>query len=179
MSGGGARRLRLFFALWPSDVLRAELAAAAASACAQVKGEPVPPGNLHVTLVFLGSAPGAALAPLIEAGGQEPWPAVELGFGRLEYWAKPRVLVAMPLELPPAGREIVDRLWKAVVLLGFERESRPWQPHVTLVRRVRRPPPENLTLAPVEASAWRLALVESTAHPEGVRYKPLAEWPLS
>ena len=76
MSGGGARRLRLFFALWPSDVLRAELAAAAASACAQVKGEPVPPRNLHVTLVFLGSAPGAALAPLIEAGGQEPWPAV-------------------------------------------------------------------------------------------------------
>ena len=25
---------------------------------------------------------------------------------------------------------------------------------------------------------WRLALVESAAHPDGVRYKPLADWPL-
>jgi len=182
VSGGdarGPRRLRLFFALWPSDALRAALAAAAAPVYTQVKGEPVPPGNLHVTLAFLGSAPGAALAHLIEAGGQGPWPAVELAFGRLEYWAKPRVLVAMPLEVPAAGQAIVDRLWQAAASLGFERESRPWQPHLTVVRRIRRPPPENLALPPLEASSWRLALVESASHPEGVRYKPLAEWQLS
>jgi hypothetical protein len=28
-------------------------------------------------------------------------------------------------------------------------------------------------------SAWRLALVESSSHPDGVRYKPLADWPLA
>ena len=79
--------------------------------------------------------------------------------------------------------QIVDRLWRSLEPLGFMRESRPWLPHLTLARRVRRPPPENLALAPVESTGdappWRLALVESTAHPGGARYKPLADWPLS
>ena len=89
------RTLRLFFALWPGDRHRAALAAAAAPGLAQVAGQPVPPGNLHVTLAFLGSVPGSALARVIEVGGQGPWPTVELAFERLEFWAKPKVLVAM------------------------------------------------------------------------------------
>jgi 2'-5' RNA ligase len=178
-----ARELRLFFALWPSGAQRAALAVAAAPAIGQVDGQPVPPTNLHVTLAFLGMVPGRTLAHLIEAGGQGPRPAVELNFERLEFWAKPKVLVAMPSAVPETGQEIVDRLWTSVAPLGFERELRPWQPHLTLVRRVRRPPPENLPLAPVEnvgdESPWRLALVESTSHPDGIRYKPLADWPLA
>jgi len=177
-----ARELRLFFALWPSGAQRAALAVAAAPAIGQVDGQPVPPTNLHVTLAFLGMVPGRTLAQLIEAGGQGPRPAVELSFERLAFWAKPKVLVAIPSAVPAAGLEIVDRLWTSVAPLGFERELRPWQPHLTLVRRVRRPPPENLPLAPVEnvgdESPWRLALVESTSHPDGIRYKPLADWPL-
>ena len=88
----------------------------------------------------------------------------------------------MPVAVPQAAREMVDRLWTSVAPLGFERELRPWHPHLTLVRRVRRPPPENLPLAPVENAGdeapWRLALVESTTHADGARYKPLADWPL-
>ena len=60
----------------------------------------MPPGNLHVTLAFLGMVPGKALARLIELGGQGPWPAVQLDFERLEYWAKPRVVVAIPPPRP-------------------------------------------------------------------------------
>jgi RNA 2',3'-cyclic 3'-phosphodiesterase len=181
--GDDSRSLRLFFALWPGDALRAALAAVAAAALDQVEGRLVPPGNLHVTLAFLGMTPGKALARLIEVGGQEgPWPAVELAFDRLDYWAKPKVVVAMAKSVPSAAQDIVDRLWHSLEPLGFRREARPWHPHLTLVRQVRRPPPENLRLPPVEsvpdASDWRLALVESAAHPDGVRYKPLADWPL-
>ncbi len=179
----GARPLRLFYALWPGDAYRAALGAAAAAALDRVEGRPVPPGNLHVTLAFLGTVPGTALAGLIEAGGQGPWPAVELVFERLEYWARPRIVVAKPAAVPASGLEIVERLWLSLESLGFEREMRPWQPHLTLARRVRRPPPENLRLGPVDftgdAPVWRLALVESAAHPGGARYKPLADWPLS
>ena len=178
----GSRSLRLFFALWPGDAYRAELAAAVAAALDQVEGRPVPPGNLHVTLAFLGMTPGKTLARLIEVGGEGPWPAVELAFDRLDYWAKPKVVVAMPITVPSAGQEIVGKLWRSLEPLGFKREARPWHPHLTLARQVRRPPPENLRLAPVESVAdaadWRLALVESAAHPDGVRYKPLADWPL-
>jgi 2'-5' RNA ligase len=176
------RKLRLFFALWPSDRHRAALAQATAATVAQVAGQPVPPGNLHLTLAFLGPVPGRLLTTLFGVGGQGSWPAVSFGFARIEYWAKPQVLVAMPAEVPAAGQAIVDRLWQGLEQLGFRREPRPWRPHLTLVRRVRRPPPENLELAPAIAaadpSAWRLALVESTTHPEGPRYRPFADWPL-
>lgn len=182
MSDAAASRLRLFFALWPSDACRAALARAAAPAILAVDGLPVPPGNFHVTLAFLGSVPGRTFAQLVQAAGQGAWPAVELAFDRVEYWAKPRVVVAMPLAIPDSGRAIEARLWQSVAPLGFARDDRPWRPHLTLARKVRRPPPENLRMAPVEmpggAGAWRLALVESTSRPEGVRYKPLADWPL-
>ena len=182
-SGRRAQALRLFFALWPDDRLRSRLAAAAAPAVAQVAGNPVPPGNLHVTLAFLGRTPASMLVSLMELGGQGPWPSVALEFERIEYWAKPKVLIAMPRTAPEAGQAIVGRLWAGLEPLGFVREARPWRPHLTLARRVRWPPPENLAFAALETQgdepAWRLALVESSAHPDGARYRPLADWPLT
>ena len=182
-SGRPGQALRLFFALWPDERLRAGLAAAAAPALAQVVGIAVPPGNLHVTLAFLGRTQASMLVSLMQLGGQGPWPSVSFEFGHIEYWAKPRVLVAMPQSTPEAGRAIVERLWAGLEPLGFVREARPWRPHLTLARRIRRPPPENLVFAAVESPggepAWRLALVESSAHPDGARYRPLADWGLS
>ena len=181
--GRRAQALRLFFALWPDERLRAELAAAAAPALVQVAGIPVPPGNFHVTLAFLGRTPASMLVSLMQLGGQGPWPSVSLEFGHIEYWAKPKVLVAMPRTTPEAGQAIVERLWSGLEPLGFVREARPWRPHLTLARRIRRPPPENLEFSGVQTAgdepAWRLALVESSAHPGGARYRPLADWGLS
>ena len=177
----GPRKLRLFFALWPLDSLRSVLAAMASRVAEGVEGQPVPPGNLHVTLAFLGMVAGTELASLIEVGGSRSWPEVPIVFDRVEFWSRPRVLVAAPVAIPPEGRQIVDHLWIRLEPLGHEREARPWQPHLTLVRRIRRPPTRNLAAAgAVEADGrdWRLALVESTTHPEGPRYKPLADWPL-
>jgi 2'-5' RNA ligase len=178
----GPRKLRLFFALWPSEARRSALAAAAAPVVARIDGQRVPPGNLHVTLAFLGQVSGQAFVSLLEVGALGPWPRVELDFERLDYWSRPKVVVALARSIPESGLEIVDRLWNALVPLGFQREARPWRPHLTVVRRVRLPPPEGLALAPIEqdadAAPWRLALVESAAHPGGVRYKPLADWPL-
>lgn len=182
MRGAAARPMRLFFALWPGDACRAALARAAAPAILAIDGTPVPPRNLHVTLAFLGVVPGRNFAGLVQIGGQGPWPDVALEFERVEFWAKPKVAVAVAVAVPPEGQAIVDRLWSGLEPLGFEREACPWRPHLTLVRKVRRPPPENLPIFPVEwpseEAAWRLALVESSAHVEGVRYRPLAEWPL-
>jgi len=179
----GPRKLRLFFALWPTDRHRAALAESASAAVARVAGRAVPPGNLHVTLAFLGSVPVQTFVHLVGIGGQGSWPAVRLDFTRIEYWARPKVLVAMPAEVPAAGQEIVERLWQSVAPLGFARELRPWRPHLTLVRGVHQQPPDDLEVTPVQLPAdeptWRLALVDSAAHPEGPRYKALADWPLT
>jgi len=179
----GPHTLRLFFALWPSLAERNALAIATGAAVAQVDGQVVPAGNLHVTLAFLGSVPGETFAQLVEIGGQVDGPRVDLDFERLEYWPKPKVLVAIPSRTPVQGVELVERLWEGIEALGIEREMRPWHPHLTLVRRLRRPPPEGLRISagpPASAGTarWGLALVESTTHASGPRYKALAEWPL-
>ena len=183
MTVPGPRQLRLFFALWPSDNQRAALVALTGPAIAPVAGKPVQPANLHVTLAFLGSVPGHGFPDLVAIGGQVGHPAVELAFQRLEYWPKPRVVVAVAARVPSAGRLIVERLWTELESLGLERERRPWQPHLTLVRHVRQPPSPGFgPTLPAKAAAaaafgWGLALVESSTHPEGVRYCPLATWP--
>ncbi|MEX2148956.1 MAG: RNA 2',3'-cyclic phosphodiesterase [Steroidobacteraceae bacterium] len=176
--------MRLFFALWPSEDQRAALVALTGPAIAPVAGKPVQPANLHVTLAFLGLVPGRTFVHLVEIGGRSAGEAVDLAFQRLEYWHKPRVVVAVPGRVPSAGRRLVDRLWTELEALGYERERRPWQPHLTLVRHVRQPPSPGFgPTLPAKAAAaaafgWGLALVESSTHPEGARYRPLANWPL-
>lgn len=183
-SSMGPHALRLFFALWPTGAHRRALAVATGPVVAQVEGQPVPAANLHVTLAFLGSVPGRTFDYLVEVGGQGDYPAIELDFDRLEYWPKPRVLVAMPSQVPPAGTAMVERLWQRIEPLGFARETRPWRPHLTLARKIRRPPPVGLALEagrlpPTgDAARWGLALVESATHPHGARYRPLTEWVL-
>jgi RNA 2',3'-cyclic 3'-phosphodiesterase len=180
----GTSTLRLFFALWPSSALRRALAVAAGPVVAQIEGQPVPAANLHVTLAFLGSVPDPTVAHLSEIGGQGGYPAIELDFDQLEYWPKPKVLVAMPSRVPPVGTAMAERLWQRIERLGFARDTRPWRPHLTLARKIRRPPPDGLRfgtgqLPPTDETArWGLALVESVTHPHGARYRPLAEWPL-
>lgn len=180
---GHPERRRLFYALWPDPALRRALAAATADAASRAAGNRIPPANLHVTLAFLGMAPEDDIPELKAIGQRGHWPRIQLDFDRVEYWPKPRVLVAMAAAIPEAGVRIVDRLWEPLERLGYEREARPWLPHLTLVRKVSRPPPrgEELPIPPRparDAGAWKLALVESVTDPAGARYTPLASWAL-
>ena len=59
---------RLFYALWPSELERARLAAGFAPLVATVAGRPVPPANLHVTLEFLGLVAEPRIATLRALG---------------------------------------------------------------------------------------------------------------
>ena len=58
----------------------------------------------------------------------------------------------------------------------------PGSPHLTSRAGSDSRRPANLALSPIldegTEPAWRLALVESSSHPDGVRYRPLADWPL-
>jgi len=180
---GRPERRRLFFALWPDLALRRALAAATAEVASRAAGSRIPPANLHVTLAFLGMVTAEDVPELLAIGYRGHWPGLALDFDRVEYWPKPKVLVAMPDVTPAAGIQMVDRLWESLERLGFEREKRPWHPHLTLVRKVSRPPPRGEEL-PIprrparDAGAWKLALVESVTDPAGSRYTPLARWPL-
>jgi 2'-5' RNA ligase len=78
--------------------------------------------------------------------------------------------------VPAKLSELEQQLWAALADRGFEREPRPFIPHMTLARRARAVEDEA-----VEAVPWHvaeLALVESLPTPNNVHYEVLERWPL-
>jgi 2'-5' RNA ligase len=67
------------------------------------------------------------------------------------------------------------KLRQALKERGFRVDSRQFQPHVTLARKVGTAPAP-AAVAPVAWPVDELALVESETTPNGSRYTPLARW---
>lgn len=196
---------RLFFALWPDEPSRAALADATQEFVRGRGGRPVPAGNFHVTLAFLGSvreelvpellaiARDAALVTSSMAGGganrvsSSTRPVVTLAFDRLEYWRKPQLLCATasgPSE--SSGRhstavELAALLKTRLTAAGFTPDSKPFRAHVTLARKV--PPPREApsvgarpAMHPVQWSFREFVLVDSRTEPDGSLYSVLDSW---
>jgi RNA 2',3'-cyclic 3'-phosphodiesterase len=170
--------------------MRSALIQATREAVRPSGGRPVPAGNLHVTLAFLGSVPERRwqeLGEIARSAAQSLRPELapadlsgellELVFDHLEHWRAAHVLCASPAELPkPAevlARELKDRLLGG----GFTPDLKPFRPHVTVVRKVSRPGPVG-RMPPVVWRFAELALVESRTLPEGALYSVVESFPL-
>ena len=172
---GGGDRLRLFVALplpeetverlvrWQREVL-----------------DPPPgtrlvlPGNLHVTLAFLGARPAEevdwVVGALVEAAAEAEPLELEVG----GYRETPRVGMLVLAER--GGTQSAATLAKSVherlADLGvYEPEKRAWTPHVTVVRFRERPrlSPPLPELGPVCPSG--VALYHSVLRPSGAQYE--------
>lgn len=169
---------RLFIASWPADAHREALGSALPRLEWASGGRRVPVANYHLTLAFLGAVAVTRLDALRAAAAQLKGCAAVIALDRIEYWPKPQVLCLVASVTPPAVRILIQRLWQALAQTGFKPDVRPFKAHVTLARKVERPP----AARPVDPIAWpidRLALVESLTTPEGPAYMPLAFWPLT
>lgn len=172
-----AAPLRVFFALWPDARTRTQL-----QACARILrechgGRAVAPDNLHLTLAFLGEQPRQRLDELLQVAARLQGRSFVLCLNQAGYWEHPRVLWCAPDRTPPALVELNSGLTDALCARGFQLESRPYAPHVTLVRNVRAASgvrmPATLYWQPGDFS-----LVVSERCAEGVHYRRLAHWPL-
>jgi RNA 2',3'-cyclic 3'-phosphodiesterase len=173
---------RLFFALWPDDAARARLAAAVSEFGPGGAGRPQRPDQWHVTLEFLGDVPERSLRSVMDAAATAAGAsfACDLEFDRLQHWKRPQVLCLAAGSMPGPLAELVHSLRAELLLRGFSPESRPFRPHVTLARRIRRAPPsmgDELSARPVLWPVRAFSLVQSVTGPEGARYVELASWP--
>lgn len=186
--------MRLFIAIDLPDSVRAMLARRMETMRRKLQGPArwVPPGNLHLTLVFLGQVEARFLDEVKTATGRAT--AASAAF---------RLRLSAGGAFPAAGRARV--LWAGVEagaelqslharlaqeLEAFspnEEASRTFHPHVTLARC--RPPLgraaadaalgvlRDLSSDPFDADP--VTLYESHTRPDGARHVPLARFPLA
>ena len=168
---------RLFLALWPSAAVRSALRELQCAFPGSA-GRAVDDGNLHITLVFLGSTPPERRHCIEAALDGLERPGFELRLDRLGYWRRPQVVWAGSDAVPPPLTSLVEDMTKAAVQCGCMLDARPFRPHLTLFRKVRKPPRDLPDIAPILWPANAFALVESVTASSGVRYQVLNTWPL-
>ena len=166
----GDDRLRLFLALeLPPDVVAALVRWGKEHLTA---GRPVT--SFHVTLAFLGSQPRSALEPILDVLRRESAATQPFHLEPARYRETRSVGMLVLDDQSGRATALAERVQLGLERLGvYERERRPWLPHVTVVRirerpRLDPPLPRIEPFAPSGAAA-----LLSRLSPSGARYEVL------
>ena len=165
---------RLFLALWPEEGVRRQLADLVSACHAQVRGRPVAPEKLHITLAFLGELPQTAAEAVSACVDGLPILNTQLCLDRVGYWPRNGIVWAGSREVDPALGSFAADLRGGLARLGFRVERREFSPHVTLLRRVRQRP--RLPSPRIDWPVTGIALVRSQLEPTGSRYQVVRCW---
>lgn len=168
----------MFFALWPDRTALAILDQAARDAAQRFGGRPTQPKTLHLTLAFIGDVALDRLPALHEAAGHVAWQPFAFTLDRLGFWGHNRILWAGSGRNEPALAGLVRSLVGELQGVGAKVDggSRPFVPHVTLVRKVRENPMELPSLPAVRWECREFALVRSRLTAAGSGYETIGRW---
>lgn len=169
---------RLFFALWPTDDLRAQIERDTRDFVALAGGRAIPAANFHVTLVFLGEVADSRVDAARAAADNISSARFSLTLNMIESWTESDVLVFSGECPPPALGALVDRLRINLSQREFRLQRQTFKPHVTLIRKL----PRRLPKQPAVPLRWQVedfALVESVQSPSGSQYTVIGRWPLA
>lgn len=168
---------RVFFALWPDEAVRQELARAGKLLQGACGGRITRQENLHLTLAFLGDVQRNRLDALREAAATVRAPAHVLKVERLGWFRRNRVAWAGPAHTPAESLELVDALGAALRQARFRFDARPFEAHITLARKALCGD-ELPTIAPIRWKLREFVLVESELGAGGSIYRIMGRWPL-
>jgi 2'-5' RNA ligase len=169
--------IRLFFALWPDEDLRGCLNDSAGAIPVERPARRVPPGNLHLTLHFIGNVYFEQLTCLQQQARLVQADAFEFNIDCRGYFSKPRVAWLGCSDPPTALVELHRQLGQRLRHCDYQPEKRRYNPHVTVARKIQ-PLPE---LESFEAISWEVenfALVEVCQTASGVQYCVKETFPL-
>ena len=169
-------KLRLFFALWPDPQTRASVAVLAERVAAETGGRATTPGNVHLTLAFLGSQPRDSVAGLVARADAIDASPFVLTLDHIDCWRNNAVAWLGASETPAALASLRKALLAALAPLHIDDEARPFAVHVTLARKIKSSLRRRLP-APIAWSVDGWALVASDTGAAGPVYRVLASLP--
>jgi len=172
-----ARKVRLYFALWPDAELADAMLGRGRALRTAIGGKLTRCESIHLTLAFLGDVAESRLPELLDPPAAIAVAAFTFDLDRLGAWQHNGVGWFAPDIVPPGLMLLQARLSAWLASIGFELERRPFAPHVTLVRKVRTPF-ETIAVEPLRWAVADYALVRSTLGPEGSSYLVIGRFTL-
>jgi 2'-5' RNA ligase len=175
---GGDEHLRLFCALRLPEGILDRLERWQREHFADA-GRPVGRGNLHATLAFLGRRSASEVSEIATALRAAAAEAGEIVLSPSRYRETRSVGMLVLEDETGEGARLAGALHDGLERLGvYEREQRPWLPHVSVIRyrerpRLRPPVPELGPFAPSDAAVYM-----SSLRPTGAEYAVLETVPL-
>jgi 2'-5' RNA ligase len=163
--------VRLFFALWPDDEVRAQIVAILNQInLDRVKCRLVKNSNLHLTLHFIGNTSIAEMKCLdLHARGFDA-ESFEFTLDCSGYFKKPKVFWIGCQAVPQALFDLHRNLAEQISQCAYKPETRPYSPHMTVARKFTEVP-GSIPFEPVLWQVDRFVLVKSVSVPGGVRYE--------
>lgn len=168
---------RLFFALWPDDGTRLQLARYRLQLAREVNGRAVFPITLHMTLAFLGDVDWELVPALEEIGSNLVAPTFNYAVNVAGCFPKARVAWLGAKEAPWHLFELQKTLQSALATAQFGHDTRTFRPHITVVRDIETSF-EDRAITPVRWPVEQFCLVSGQSGPSGPKYEVLKSWPL-
>ncbi len=168
---------RIFFALWPDKETRSGLC----TITQQFKDEKfrlVKKSNLHITLEFLGEVAEDDLQQLVAKSNCIQAEPFEIELTRIGWWRKPGVLWIGTQQIPKQLIQLVESIKQIVEQQDLETDKRPYEPHVTIARKVKQVQLPKQSFA-IRWQVNSFALLVSKSINSGVEYHVIHEWPLT
>lgn len=169
---------RLFIALWPEEELRKQIVNPEGLEKITDLCQRTAIDNIHMTLFFLGPVVRPSRACIERAMGDMRSKSFTLILDRLGYWSGPQILWLAPSHTPHQLISLREGIKPHLVRCDVMIDKRPYRPHITLARKVKKPPPK-IKIDPLSWHVNQYSLMESLPRPSGgVNYQELAHWKL-
>ncbi|GAB2901804.1 RNA 2',3'-cyclic phosphodiesterase [Paralcaligenes sp. KSB-10] len=173
---------RLFFALWPSPEIAAELAGWGHAAHSLCGGRIMQPETLHMTLAFLGNTPRVRVDELVHVAADWPVSLGALTLRRLGRFKRPNIVWAGPAD-GDTDRiawldSLYDMLWIRLESMGWHRPESAFRPHVSLLRNAGPGKLDSLSCSPIFWRPEQCVLVASRPNVPESRYQVLVRLPI-
>ncbi len=171
---------RLFFALWPTVEITQSIKQNTDQIKKSISGKFVASSNWHITLAFLGNIDSKTRACLIEQANKIKCTPFSIKFNNILYFKNPKILCyGLNKNTDTKDLNLLVQACKEIQnKCGLQSETRQFLPHITIVRKVKKPQTE-IKINPTSWQANEFVLVSSELSEKGSVYTVLNRWTLT